>query len=104
MVPLTPAAASALAELGGRMPWKARAIQRRFKVIGDRHGVRITPHMLRHQFGCDLADSGADVGDIAKLMGHASPATTMGYAEWSMGRQRAALERRVAWQKRKGAA
>lgn len=38
---------------------------------------RITPHGLRHTKATLLAEAGADVNDIAAILGHADPTTTM---------------------------
>ncbi len=90
LVPLTQAARSALDGLGGSMPVGKRAIQRRFEKAG------FTPHRLRHTFGCELAASDADLGVIQDLLGHASPATTRVYTQYSLNRLRTALDRRSA--------
>ena len=87
-VPLTADARTALRSLGGKMPASARTIQRHL------HRVGITPHRLRHTLATQLAASGADIVDIQRLLGHASPATTTIYAEYTTGRLRKALERR----------
>lgn len=88
LVPLTDLARAALDELGGSLPASSRTIQRRFREAG------ITPHRLRHTLGCELAASGADLGEIQDLLGHASPATTRVYAAYGMARLRAAQDRR----------
>jgi integrase/recombinase XerD len=50
-------------------------------------GVNATPHQLRHSFGTELARvTSGDLLLIARLMGHESPATTMGYIGWASGR------------------
>src|SRR5215467_2867804 len=38
---------------------------------------RLTPHQLRHTFASLLLADGADIAEVAKLMGHKSPATTI---------------------------
>ncbi|HEV8420535.1 MAG TPA: tyrosine-type recombinase/integrase [Actinomycetota bacterium] len=87
ILPLTEAARAALTALGGRMPWGPRAIERRLGALG------FTPHQLRHQRATSLIQAGADIGDVQKLLGHASPATTMIYAAFSTERLRDVLER-----------
>jgi integrase len=89
IVLLTPAARAALDELGGRIPYRPRTIQRRFRLAG------FTPHRLRHTLACDLAASGADLGEIQEILGHSSPATTRIYAAYGTARLRRALERRT---------
>lgn len=88
LMPLTERARTALDAMGGSISCSARTIQRRFQAAG------FTPHRLRHTFGTSLAESGADLGEIQDLLGHASPATSRVYAQYSLGRLRRALERR----------
>jgi site-specific recombinase XerC len=88
LLPLTDLARAALDELGGRLPASARTIQRRFREVG------ISPHRLRHHLGCELAASGADLGEIQDILGHASPATTRVYAAYGLDRLRKAQGRR----------
>lgn len=90
IVPLNDAAKEALAFLGGSIPFKVRAIQASFRAAGFK------AHACRHTFGCDLAESGADLGEVQDLLGHASPATTRGYMAYSKARLRAAVERKGA--------
>lgn len=40
----------------------------------------VTPHTLRHSFAAQKIDSGADVRDLQKMLGHASLSTTQVYA------------------------
>jgi site-specific recombinase XerD len=40
---------------------------------------RVHPHMFRHSFATHLYDSGADITDVSRLMGHASLDSTMVY-------------------------
>ena len=50
------------------------------EAIGKKAGLEeLTPHMLRHTFGHDLALKGIAVQTIAKLMGHKKLDTTMIY-------------------------
>lgn len=89
IVLLTDKARHALDELGGHIPWKPRTVQRWMQKVG------VTPHRWRHTFACDLARSGADLGEIQDLLGHASPATTKVYAAYGVERLRRAHERRT---------
>lgn len=60
-------------------------------------GIKATAHALRHTFGTECARaSGGDVVQVAALMGHASPSTTMGYVAVSATRLRALVEA-VEW-------
>jgi len=50
--------------------------------IGKKAGdPNVTPHRLRHTYGTMLSRKGVPVQVIQELMGHSSPATTMGYVE-----------------------
>jgi integrase len=85
-IPVTPRAQEARNRLGS-WPIGARAPQRRFEKAG------IHPHQCRHWRGTSMAESGADLGDIQDMLRHASPATTLGYAAWSVDRVRTAPDR-----------
>lgn len=87
-VPLDAEARRALIVLGGRMPWSGREIERRCRQLG------FTPHMLRHTYACELTAGGADIKDVAALLGHASTSTTEVYSAYSPERLRAASLRR----------
>jgi integrase/recombinase XerD len=88
LIPLSGLARDALEELGGQIPLSRRTIQRAFRAAG------FTPHRLRHSFATELIESGADIGDVQQLLGHASVATTQVYAKFSTERLRRAIERR----------
>jgi len=50
-------------------------------------------HALRHTFGTELANRGADIETIRELMGHKSIETTMRYLHTTRDRKRAAIDR-----------
>lgn len=87
MVFLSKRARFALFHLGGRMPWSKVTLQRYFREQG------FTPHKLRHTFATRLAASGADLGEVQDLLGHASPATTRNYMAYGTERLQGALTR-----------
>ncbi len=89
VVPLSGQARRALAILGGRVEPSARTIQRHFAAAG------FTPHRLRHTAATEWIASGADIGDVKELLGHASVATTQIYAAFGQARLREAVERRA---------
>lgn len=88
IIPLTAAAQAALTFLQGHISPSVRTIQRRFRA------QNFTPHRLRHTLATDLIASGADLGEVQDILGHASPATTRVYASYRTDRLRRALERR----------
>lgn len=53
----------------------------------------VAPHMCRHAFGSNLADSGAMLDEIQRLMGHVSPSSAQPYLHPSAARLRTAVER-----------
>jgi site-specific recombinase XerD len=87
-ISMTEEARQAWDRLGGRWPIGARATQRRFERAG------FHPHQLRHTLGCQLAESGADLGEIQDILRHESPDTTRGYVEYNLTRLKAAQARR----------
>jgi integrase/recombinase XerC len=55
-------------------------------------GIPATLHQLRHRFGTQAYRTRRDLRMTQELMGHASPATTAGYAAWDQAEARTALE------------
>ena len=54
---------------------------------------RVRPYDLRHAFATELIAGGVDIGTVARLMGHSSPAMILNHYQYVMDRQkRAAVE------------
>lgn len=58
-----------------------RSIQRIYVDISQRFGKHVHPHMIRHTFATHAINSGVPVSVVQQLLGHATPATTMIYAQ-----------------------
>jgi site-specific recombinase XerD len=71
------------------------AINELFKALCARAGLAraVAPHMCRHAFASNLADAGAALDEIQRLMGHCSPSSSQPYLHPSAFRLRAAVER-----------
>nr|WP_221383325.1 tyrosine-type recombinase/integrase [Actinoplanes polyasparticus] len=71
------------------------ALNELFEVLCGRANLsrRITPHMCRHAFASNLADSGALLDEIQRLLGHINPASSQPYLHPSAARLRAAVDR-----------
>ena len=52
----------------------------RIKAAGERAGVKVSPHRLRHTFATQLLNAGCRVTSIQKLLGHRRLNSTMIYA------------------------
>ena len=55
-------------------------IRHRLKMAGERTGIKVTPHMLRHTFATELVNAGCPMPTIQKLLGHERLQTTLVYA------------------------
>lgn len=61
-----------------------QTLYKTIKKLGKKSGDKnATPHRLRHFYGTYLSRKGVPVQVIQELMGHSSPATTMGYVKVS---------------------
>jgi site-specific recombinase XerD len=79
--------------LGSPMP--PDAVNELFEALCVRAGLHrsVAPHMCRHAFGSNLADSGALLDEIQTLFGHASVSSSQPYLHPSKSRLRAAVDR-----------
>jgi integrase/recombinase XerC len=55
-------------------------------------GLAVSLHQLRHRFGTTTYKASRDLRVVQELMGHASPVTTAGYADWDREDAGAAVE------------
>jgi integrase/recombinase XerD len=60
-----------------------RGIQREFKNIGNRVGINLHPHLMRHSQATALLNNGADLALVQRILGHERPDTTQGYCQLS---------------------
>jgi len=76
-------------------PVTPEAVGELFEALSARAGLAraVTPHRCRHAFGSNLADAGALLDEIQRLLGHASPSSSQVYMHPSQARLRAAVER-----------
>lgn len=63
-----------------------RSVERIVKLAGDKIGIKLHPHMLRHTFATDLLNKGADLRMIQELLGHENLDTTQIYTHISNSR------------------
>lgn len=88
IVPLPPIAVEVLREAArhaapnGRLWPRAttKSVQESIRRIARRAGVECTSHQLRHRYGTQVQRTHRDLRMTQRLMRHASPATTAGYA------------------------
>ena len=60
---------------------KKPAIEKRIRVLGEKSGIgrRLYPHLIRHTTATTALDTGMNIVDVSKLLGHESVDTTMEY-------------------------
>ena len=61
-------------------PLSKDLIRCRLKAAGERTGMKVTPHMLRHTFATQLVNAGCKITTIQALLGHSRLNSTMIYA------------------------
>jgi len=69
-----------LLEIEGK-PLSTAQLRYRVERAFKRHGIKATPHQLRHSFATDLLKEGARISDVSELLGHSSMATTQIYTK-----------------------
>lgn len=62
-------------------PLGVELVRNRMKAAGERAGVKVTPHMLRHTFATQLVNVGCPITTIQALMGHKRLSTTLIYTQ-----------------------
>ncbi len=65
--------------VGCRGTFGARQLRRRLRELGQRLGVNLFPHVVRHTCATHLLKGRADIRQIQRLLGHESLATTERY-------------------------
>jgi integrase/recombinase XerD len=60
-----------------------RGIQRIFVSLGDRAGIKLHVHLLRHSQATALLNNGADLALVQEILGHSSSDTTQVYCQLS---------------------
>jgi site-specific recombinase XerD len=71
------------------------AINELFTALSARAGLSraVTPHRCRHAFASSLAEAGAMLDEIQRLLGHTSPSSSQIYLHPSTASLRAAIEK-----------
>jgi len=65
----------------GNAPLNAAQLRYKITKLFKRHGIKATPHQLRHSFATHLLNHGARIADVSELLGHETMATTQVYTK-----------------------
>jgi len=65
----------------GNAPLNAAQLRYKLTKLFKRHGIKATPHQLRHSFATHLLNHGARIADVSELLGHETMATTQVYTK-----------------------
>ena len=64
---------------GAAQPLTRGSVARKFKEIGSIVGVALSTHSMRKTRGYMMYKGGVDIAQIAKVLNHSSPTTTLAY-------------------------
>ncbi len=65
----------------GNAPMNAAQLRYILTKLFKAHGLKVTPHQLRHSFATHLLNNGARISDVSELLGHETMATTQVYTK-----------------------
>jgi len=65
----------------GNAPLNAAQLRYKLTKLFKSHGIKATPHQLRHSFATHLLNEGARIADVSELLGHETMATTQVYTK-----------------------